>query len=392
MTATGVVPECDELVGRARDLQPLLREFAEYGDTHRRTADEVIGALTDAGMFRLFTPRRFGGYQVGLGTLLSVAETLGEADGSAAWLVAVAASATSVAAHAPQATLDEVFGADPDARLAGGGAGAGTGRLVDGGVVVSGTWNDASGSAHASWAEVLTALVDEHGDSAGPAFVLMPITDVRVEDTWRTDGLRGTSTNTLVADEVFVPDHRLIPAAALDGGSRPDLDPLYRLPMQVAGVVAFVGPLLGVGRAALDHVIDRAAAKGISHTVFRTKSESVGVQLQVADAALKLRTASLHVHSVADTAMHHVSAGQPLTAVYQAQALAEVAHAVQHILDAVNLLATIHGSSSLADGNPMRRLVQDVGIGARHAAFNHTVHREVLGKALLGVDETILSL
>jgi hypothetical protein len=69
-----------------------LREFADYGDTHRRTADQVIDALTEAGMFRLVTPRRYNGYEVDLVTLLDLTEILGEADGSAAWLVGIAAT------------------------------------------------------------------------------------------------------------------------------------------------------------------------------------------------------------------------------------------------------------------------------------------------------------
>jgi hypothetical protein len=76
------VPTHAELVARARDLQPLLRKHVADGEVYRRQADEVIEALTTAGLFRLFTPRRFGGYSTSLRTQVDVTEALAEADGS----------------------------------------------------------------------------------------------------------------------------------------------------------------------------------------------------------------------------------------------------------------------------------------------------------------------
>jgi alkylation response protein AidB-like acyl-CoA dehydrogenase len=203
--------------------------------------------ITASAIFRhdLVTPRRYNGYEVDLVTLLDITEILGEADGSAAWLVGIAATSAWVAAHAPTQALDEIFGADPDARLAGGGAGAGTGRPVDGGVIVTGRWSYASGSLHASWAEVLTTLGTEGEKPTGIAVCLMPIDDLQVEDTWHTAGLPGTGSNTLIATDVFVPEYRIIPLSSLTEESSSSLGPLYRLPFRSIGALPVLGPLLG---------------------------------------------------------------------------------------------------------------------------------------------------
>ncbi|WP_246243487.1 acyl-CoA dehydrogenase family protein [Mycolicibacterium murale] len=97
-----------DITAAARAVQPVLREFSGFGDRHRRTADEVIEALEENGMFRLFTPRRFGGLEIDLATLLSVTTALGEADGSAAWLVGVAASTSWLMAHGSPELQEEV--------------------------------------------------------------------------------------------------------------------------------------------------------------------------------------------------------------------------------------------------------------------------------------------
>ncbi len=45
------------------------------------------------------------------------------------------------------------------------------------------------------------------GREAGPWFLALPRHDYRVADTWTPVGMRGTGSNTLVVDDVFVPAH-----------------------------------------------------------------------------------------------------------------------------------------------------------------------------------------
>jgi alkylation response protein AidB-like acyl-CoA dehydrogenase len=372
-----------DITAAARAVQPVLREFSGFGDRHRRTADEVIEALEENGMFRLFTPRRFGGLEIDLATLLSVTTALGEADGSAAWLVGVAASTSWLMAHGSPELQEEVLGADPDARIAGGAAGAGTARPVAGGRLVSGRWSYASGAPHASWAAVMAVLTDEDGSPSQPVFAVLPIAEVHVEDTWHTSGLRGTGSNTIVVEDNVVPAHRLIAMDALGDQARSGTGPLYRLPFQSVGECTLIGPMLGVGAAALSFVVESAAAKTIAHIgPGGTQRDSVAVQTQIADAALRLQTARLHALSVAETVTAQVDAPPDPAAV--ARVHAQNCLAMHEILTAVNILVDVHGSGGLADSSPLRRMAGDVAIGARHAAFNAAVGKEQFGKALLG--------
>src|ERR1700709_180917 len=108
----------DEVVAQAHALQPLLRQHAAAGESLRRLPDPVNAALTKAGLFRLQTPKRFGGYAVGVSTVLEVSEALAEADASASWLVVIGVTGSWLGArYAPQAQ-EEMFGANPDARFA----------------------------------------------------------------------------------------------------------------------------------------------------------------------------------------------------------------------------------------------------------------------------------
>ena len=44
--------------------------------------------------------------------------------------------------------------------------------------------------------------------------VLMPMSELSIEDTWFVAGMKGTGSNTVVAEDVFVPEHRYMSMTA----------------------------------------------------------------------------------------------------------------------------------------------------------------------------------
>src|SRR5262245_18346515 len=114
--------------------------------------------------------------------------------------------------------------------------------------------------------------------------------------------MRGTGSNTWVAADVFIPDHRIAPLGALTEGACPipTDEAIFRIPFVPIAAVMLLPPLLGLGRAALDLVIEKAPQKGMHHTISARQTDSVGVQIQLANPALKLETARLHTYDIVD--------------------------------------------------------------------------------------------
>jgi 3-hydroxy-9,10-secoandrosta-1,3,5(10)-triene-9,17-dione monooxygenase len=382
-----------DLLDRAVALQPLLREHTDAGEKARRASDEVIDALTEAGLFRLRTPSRFGGYGASARTLLDVTSALGEADGSAAWVVGLAATSAWVSGHASEQAQQEIYGQDPDARLAGN-ISLLPGRRVEGGVVVSGRWPYASGSPHASWASLGVVVSDDADRPGEPYWCLAPVSQVTLQDTWHTVGMRGTGSHTWVGDDVFVPSHRMIPLTGLVDGTLPPTEdePHHRLTFLPVAMLDLFGPILGMGRAALALAIDQAPAKAMQYTFFQHQSDSAGVQLQVAEAALKLQTAQLHAYQVADELDLSAAGGPAQGYADRARFKAMIGYATQQVLDAINVLLNVHGAGSFAETNRMQQYWRDANTAARHAGLNATVGLEVFGKSLLRVPERITTL
>ena len=80
-------PSVQELVGKARELGPLLRKHAAAGEANRRVEEEIIAATSQAGLMRVCTPKRYGGWEMNVRAMLDVSAAIAEGDGGAAWVV-----------------------------------------------------------------------------------------------------------------------------------------------------------------------------------------------------------------------------------------------------------------------------------------------------------------
>src|SRR5205814_1994039 len=126
---------------------------------------------------------------------------------------------------------------------------------------------------------------------------LMPIADLAIEDTWFMAGMKGTGSNTIVATDVFVPEHRFLPyPQAFQGQYRTEHtdEAVYRVALVPVTVLILVGSQLGIAQAALEHTIAAASRRGVTHTNYAKQQDSVGFQLLVGEAAMKIETANLH--------------------------------------------------------------------------------------------------
>ncbi len=116
--------------------------------------------------------------------------------------------------------------------------------------------------------------------------------------------MKGTGSNTIVAKDVFVPEHRFLPYPAAFGGSyrtEHTDEIVYRVALVPVTILILVGSQLGhgAGGARLRRSRKRRS-RGITHTNYTKQRESTGFQILLADAAMKIETARLHAFRAAD--------------------------------------------------------------------------------------------
>src|SRR5688572_22054905 len=387
MTDVATTPELDTLLARARALRPLLEGRAAETDALRQLPPDVVDGLRQSGLCRLFEPRRFGGYETSVRTYLEVVSEVGRGCGSTAWVASLINVCAWLASLFPDRAQRDVWGTNPDAWIAGSLNPIGSTTKVDGGWRVSGRWPWASGCMHAQWAACGINMKNADGQIVNAGLSLMPMEELTIEDTWHMAGMRGTGSNTIVADNVFVPEHRFLPYPSALGGTYATEhtdEVLYKVAFVPVTILILVSAQLGVARAALDYVIAKAGARGITHTRFSKQYESTGFQILVAEAAAKIETAYLHAFRCADDLDRYARSGSYPDVQARARMRLDVALAAKQCREAVDMLVSAHGTSSLADVSPMQRLWRDIHVASHHAITEWQVNLEVYGKALLG--------
>jgi len=385
----------DMLVTRARDLHGILSKNAQQTENDRRVVEENIQAMAGAGLFRTMVPRRYDGFEGSIRTHLDVTAAVAEACGSSAWVLALTNVCVWFASLYSQQAQDEIFGANPNARVAGVLSPSTQVKRADGGLIISGKWFWSSGCMHADWAMLGVLELDRNGVPANQYTALVPMSELTIEDTWFTAGMKGTGSNCVVAKDVFVPEHRLLstmPAVQGEYETPFKDEAAYRAAFIPVAALVLVGAQLGMARAALKYVIEKSSQRAIAYTSFARQSDSVAFQMQIAKAALKIDTAHLHAYRAAEDIDGAARRGEYLDYTTRARVRADTGYVAQYATDAINMLMTAHGAGSFADASPMQRLWRDANTAARHAIVLQPVGEEVYGKALLKVENTVTPL
>ncbi|MFD9586158.1 acyl-CoA dehydrogenase family protein [Streptomyces sp. NPDC059980] len=370
----------------------ILRRHAAENDAAGELSTETMQALTGSRVSRLLTPRPYGGQQADLRTLTDVSAQLARGDGSAAWVGMIFAVTNWLTCLFPHQAVEEVFGVDPDARVSGVAAPTGTARPVEGGWRLTGRWSYASGAPHATWAALGAMLTGLDGHITDQALVLAPASQLGLERTWDGTGMRATRSDTFHAEDVFIPAHRVLSVPAASQGVHVAPFPgeaLYRSAFGPMLILCLAGPVLGLGRAALELVIEQAAVKPLAFTRYARQADAVIVQTQIAQAALQLEAAEFLIHRAAAEVDEGARVDRPLTMAARTRIRAQAGYAAQQVLQALQTLLDTHGAGSFSASSDLQRIWRDANTAARHAGLVPAIGYEAFGKSLLGNDETI---
>ena len=355
---------------RARELADLARGMADQTEAGRRLPVELVGVLRDSGLLRAGAPVEVDALELAPGTALRCAEEVARGDASAGWCVSIAITSSLLVAYLPPASRDELFGGGRGV-AAGVWAPNGKARRAPGGVIVSGRWAFCSGITHA---DLLFAgcVLDER-----PVVVALPTEQLQVLDTWHTLGLRGTGSNDAVADDVFVPDTRVV--SIFDG---PLIDrPLYRFPPFGFFAGCITAAAMGNARAAIDDFIELAGAKrtGMSN---RALAERPTIQAAVAAAESALEAARALYYQAIETAWR-ASQDEPKVPVEARTRLRLAAtHGVRTAADVVRSMYDLAGGAAIYDGSPLQRRFRDAFTATAHFQVNQASY-ELPGRILL---------
>ncbi len=386
-----VVPPA-ELVARARDLVPMLRERQPETEAARRVPAATFQALLDAELYKTLLPRRFGGFEHGLETYCDIAFEIARGCGSTGWVHAITSKYHIFLGMFPPEAQDEVWGEDPRAVTAASFTPAGTATPVAGGYSLSGKWMYCSGVDNCPWIVVATSLPAKGDAPPVKGYALARTRDFRMEDNWHVMGLAGTGSKNVTCDELFVPAHRFLLLEDTMNGTPPGLavnqGPLYRIPLFAMISISLCIPLMGMAQGAYDEFVGATrerVTRGAALAKPVAMAEIPTVQIRVGDAAASIDAARLLVARDCADIMATVSAGRELSIEQRARNKGDLGYAAQLSLRAADRLFEAGGGAGLFASSRVQRFWRDVHSGAMHISMNWDAVGALYGRVALGL-------
>jgi alkylation response protein AidB-like acyl-CoA dehydrogenase len=373
------------LLERARALIPHLAERAPATTAARNLPPETIAEYHEAGILRILQPRRFGGLQGRFSLFSRIVEELTFGCASSAWVYAVLAEHQWIIAQYPEQAQIDVWGDDPLAVASSSLAPRAPATPVKGGWRLSGRYSFSSGCDHAQWA-ILGAFLGEVGDPRLIAYLLVPLAELEVVDDWQVLGLAGTGSKSLLARDVFVPEHRCVMVSDLFAGTPPGAlvhpdYPVVRAPRGFLVSHSLPPVAISLGRRALD-IVARDLSTRLSRGVTKM-AESEVVQMAIGEAAAAIDAATLSLHHGRDASTEAVSSGRKIAEAEALRARRDMVYAQHQIGWAMERLCELSGARWVYETDPLQEIRRDVMTILTHHAASRAAAFAPYGHMLL---------
>jgi alkylation response protein AidB-like acyl-CoA dehydrogenase len=237
---------------------------------------------------------------------------------------------------------------------------------------------------------LIGAIADRLPESPNRALhVVVPKQDLVVDDTWYTLGLRGTGSKDVVADAVFVPEHRSLPTRLLFDGMSPHGEihatHINRLPVLVCLGVQFAGAITGIAEGALALHVERTQARREVYTG-AAKAENVGTQMRVAESATELLLAKSLAQRAADRCDEVGVSGERLTIEERAELKWHAAYIAELSRRATERIFSSAGAHAIYDDSVLQARFRDVNTACHHAVADFDDNAQMYGRVVLGLE------
>ncbi|HEY7061039.1 MAG TPA: acyl-CoA dehydrogenase family protein [Chloroflexota bacterium] len=380
------IPASTDLIDAAKALAPVIESYRDESERERTLPAALVTALAQADLLRMYAPRSRGGLEAAPVTCLLVLEELAKADGAVSWNVMNWAAGHLYGARLAEPAAREIYGRDPSVVISGALAPKGRAAVVEGGYRLSGRWPLASGCAHAAWFAVGGVIVEGGQPRFRPdgapdvRLLFVPRAECDILDTWHAAGLRGTGSHDVSVQEAFVPDERTF---AFPDGPAHEPGALYRGSIFNELSRLIPGVALGIARAALDTFTELASRKVPTRTASLLRDRAT-VQAQLAQAEALVRSARAWVFETTAATWETLCAGESLSEEQQALLWLAGVHAATSCAQAVDLVYTLGGATSVYATSRLERCFRDVHVLTQHLGVS-PLQWERVGRYILGL-------
>ena len=376
-------PSLESVLTDMRALRPAIRARAEEAERNRSIPAESAQEFLNAGLARVLLPKRYGGTELGLQAWVDICVEIGKADAAHAWCASLMMHHPHYLAQFPDAAQADVWANGPDVSIALTFTPTSKVVLVEGGYRLSCAIPYLSGINHSSRVVIGGMVPTERGEPDWTLF-LVPGNQFSIKDTWQTAGMRGTGSNTVVVENVFVPvEHTLRVTEMRESttpGAKLNSAPMFRAPWIYYAGLTFVAPMLGAARGALE---DYRAWTAERISLFGSQvAQYTSIQVHLARAAANLDAADLLMRRCVEDAERPDAVRLDL----RTRAYRDQSRASELIVDAIDMIMKISGAAGFASTSSIQRAWRDVHFAASHVGLNPEVSFAAWGRQQFGLE------
>ena len=383
------------LLTAANDMLPVLRARQAACEALGRLPEETIQAFVDAGFYRILQPRRFGGCELDLLTFFKVMISIARGCPSSGWVLALTAGhAHTLASLFPEQGQIEIFGPDGEYRAPMSLNGVATAAPVDGGYLVSGAWDYASGCDHAT--HFMGSAIVRGSDPPRLLWLLIDRADFLIVDNWDVIALRGTGSKRVTCEDLFVPEHRTITAVGMTDEASPGWgtheNPLYAGALFTLLFFELGAIAVGVARGAVDVYEEVLRNKPIDIPPFTLRGEIAEYQHHLGEAIGLVDVAEAALLEGADRYLEQaeraLDAGRPVDELGEETRRLMVLQqqCIRLTSEAVHVLFRTGGTSGARVGNPLGNAMLALTVMRTHMGLQLDRTMTNVGRLRIGLD------
>jgi alkylation response protein AidB-like acyl-CoA dehydrogenase len=381
------LPAASSPLDRARALLPYLADRCAESERLRRLSPESFAAIRDAGLFRVFVPKRYGGLELDPIEAFDVYAEIGRADGAASWVNMILATCSWLACQFPNIAQDDLFGRNPDACVGGVVAiGRGKAEVVEGGYRLTGFWPFCSGCHYADWVILSGTVRGETVDASEERLFLVPTGEFQIKDDWRTTSLAGSGSNSVTTKDVFVPTHRSMPVALMGRENTLSTSTLYKANFICLFAYVLLAPALGMARAAIDHFVARAHKRPITYTFYDDQAHAPITHIRLGEAIVKIDAAAALARQDLCGLLRDAADAHELTPLEKSELRGHAGYGSRLCLEAAESMFLASGGSAISESNPLQRIARDIHAANMHGIMYLDTNLETLGRVKCGLE------
>lgn len=371
-----------KIMESAKRIGQIAEKEALQADENRTLSKNVIDAIVEEGINRLIMPKEYGHPQIDFTTFTDMVKTVGYYNLSAAWLTYFYSLHNSWVAFLPKNRMDEIY--NDGGLIADIFAPVGKVERCEGGYRLSGQWKYVSGINNATWLSVGAWYQFEGEEMPHQLLLTAKVTEFTVIKDWDSLGLRGSGSNTVIAEDLFIPEDMVLNFTKINQNRKPDQFEVdedflyYHVPYYSAFFIGFAAMSIGAAERVIDEFKERTSKR--VRIFGQLESESANAQRVLAQLTLKQKASvglmKEYINMIeTDNGQYHPSEYHAIRA-----------SIIQNCID-ISVRATLAmGASAILKGSPFEMITRDLITIGTHITSLYDDAVDAYGKTLFGIE------